>query len=355
MKRLILVGDGLAGTVLALRLRHAGFRVQLIGRPELSSCSRVAAGIWNPLVFKRMTASWMAQELITELLRFYRQAEQETGRSFLQLRTSVRAFSEEQEKTLWKRKSRNELDGFADPEIYEGQPRGFENCNLPNGYAYIQQSGNLNIGTFMAAVKQSLGPDYVQESFVHQELQIMAGGVRYRQHEADAIVFCEGYLVKDNPFFNWIPLKPAKGELLHILPKDKLFNKGLLHRNGFLMDLDGGQYLIGATYEWDQLNDRPTEGARHELEQRTASILKGGFRVLEHLAGVRPSSIDRRPVIGSHPKHRRLFIFNGLGSKGVMLAPWFALKFVHFLQQSGTLPREADVARFYRHHEPEHT
>lgn len=355
MKKLILVGDGLAGTVLALRLRHAGFRVQLIGQPELSTCSRIAAGIWNPLVFKRMTASWMASELIPELLRFYRRAEEEMGITFLCLRTSVRAFSQEHEKVLWKRKGRNELDGFCDSEIFEGHPQGFENCHIPNGYAYIHQSGNLNIAGFMAAVKQRMGSDYRQDTFIHQELQIMPDGVRYRDLEADAIVFCEGHLVKDNPYFNWIPLKPAKGELLHVRPAETLFNNGLFHRNGFLMDLAEGHYLVGATYEWEQLNDRPSETARRELEQRTAAMLSGGFEVLDHLAGVRPSSLDRRPVIGSHPKHRRLFVFNGLGSKGVMLAPWFALKFVHFLQQSGTLPREADVARFYRHHEPEHT
>ena len=41
-------------------------------------------------------------------------------------------------------------------------------------------------------------------------------------------------------------------------------------------------------------------------------------------------------------------MFNGMGAKGVMLAPYFAGKFVHFLKQKQELPKEVDVARFYK-------
>ena len=71
----IVVGQGLAGSVLALKLIENGYSIKVIDKPELSSCSKVAAGIWNPVVFKRITKSWMIDELMPEMLNFYRQSE----------------------------------------------------------------------------------------------------------------------------------------------------------------------------------------------------------------------------------------------------------------------------------------
>ncbi|MBK7816373.1 MAG: FAD-binding oxidoreductase [Sphingobacteriaceae bacterium] len=78
-----------------------------------------------------------------------------------------------------------------------------------------------------------------------------------------------------------------------------------------------------------------------------AGLIKVPYNVLEHKAGVRPSTLDRRPIIGQHPLHKNLFVFNGLGTKGVMLAPYFSKKFVHFYLNKEALDAEVDVKRFY--------
>ncbi len=344
----MIVGGGLAGMVLAFRMHEEGIPFTLINQPSLSASSKVAAGLWNPLVFKRMTKSWLAEELLEELHRFYAACEMKTGKKFLNKRISIKPFTENQEKALWIKKVKSELGAFADEKIYSGVPSGFEACNFTNGYGIITESGNLDINEFIDAGEQYFKEHTFNDTFDHTKLQVSEEGLRYKNLEAENIVFCEGHLVKNNPFFCWIPLKPAKGELLHIQAPDLRFKNGVYNRNGFILDGKQSKFIVGSTYNWAELNDKPSPEGMAELQQKLSHMVHCNYTVLAHMAGVRPSSSDRRPIIGAHPKHRALHVFNGMGAKGVMLAPYFAGKFVHFLKQKQQLTQQVDVARFYK-------
>src|SRR5450432_409066 len=79
----IIVGQGLAGTVLGITLEQKGCSVFIIDKKKENSASRVAAGIYNPVVFKRLTLSWMAKQLIPFAESFYREAELILDEKFL--------------------------------------------------------------------------------------------------------------------------------------------------------------------------------------------------------------------------------------------------------------------------------
>ena len=70
------------------------------------------------------------------------------------------------------------------------------------------------------------------------------------------------------------------------------------------------------------------------------------FEVVDHKAAVRPTVKERRPFIGIHPNHKQIGIFNGLGAKGVLLAPFFASHFSEYLLGKTELMKEIDVKRF---------
>ncbi|MCW3075505.1 MAG: dependent oxidoreductase [Bacteroidetes bacterium] len=76
-------------------------------------------------------------------------------------------------------------------------------------------------------------------------------------------------------------------------------------------------------------------------------MISSEYQILKHEAGVRPSSKDRRPIVGPHPLHSNMHVFNGLGTKGVMLAPYFANNFVLFYLQKQPLNPEINIKRFY--------
>ncbi len=347
MTEVLIIGNGLAANVLAFQLHLQGISFRLIGDKNLSACSLVAAGIWNPMVFKRMTNSWMAQELISELLLFYKQAEQATQQSFLTQRQIVRSFHEEQEISLWQKKAETGAALFLDKTIYSNNDERLINCKSLNKYSFVNQCGNLNVAKFIEACNQLFSTQITHSVFDYKELIIHEEYISYKNETAKRIVFCEGHLVKHNPFFNWIPLVPAKGEIANLSIPNLNLDDLIFNRDGFLFQTEPNAYRVGATYNWKTLNDEPTEEGLNELQKKVAAITNEPYTILKHQAGVRPSSKDRRPIIGEHPKHKRLFIFNGLGTKGVMLAPYFSKNFVLFLSGKEALHDEVNVKRFY--------
>lgn len=347
MTEFIIVGQGLAAHTLMHRFHRQGISFHAVGLPELSNCSRIAAGIWNPVVFKRMTKSWLADALIAELNTFYTDCEQRMQTRLITQRLLIKPFTEEQEKALWKKKAGLELRLYLDEEPDTDPSQPLTHCRITNGYGLVKHCGNLNLPAFLDASAHYFKDQVTVERFDHAQLQVLEDKVVYKNRSAKHIIFCEGYLVKDNPYFHWIPLKPAKGELLTLhLPGLQLKNT-IFNKNGFLMDLGAGLYRMGATYAWDDLSEQPTAAACQGLETRLQHMIDCGYSIQKHEAGIRPSALDRRPLMGRHPKHRHLFVFNGLGTKGVMLAPFFANNFVNFYLQKEAIHPEADLSRFY--------
>lgn len=347
MKNFIIVGQGLSAAVLMHSFYENNVSFYVVGNPELSRCSQVAAGIWNPVVFKRFTKSWLADDLIPYLNTFYSACENRLGKKLITQRRMVKPFVEEQEKTLWQKKSVAELRNFLDEEIHQNIPDELLNLNIHNGFSYVLRCGNLNVAEFLNATFDFYKEHYLYETFDYSELKIFHDKVVYRNLEAKQIVFCEGYVVKNNPYFNWVPLKPAKGEVLTIQTSELKLKNQIFNKNGFLMGVADNLYKLGATYEWNDLTEQTSESALNELKEKLSEMTSVNYSVLTQEAGIRPSSIDRRPIIGKHPKHHNLNIFNGLGTKGVMLAPFFADNFVHFCLQKETLREEVNVNRFY--------
>lgn len=341
----IVVGQGLAGSVLALKLIENGYTVKVIDKPELSACSKVAAGIWNPVVFKRLTKSWMIDELLPGLLPFYRQAEILFNASLVTERHIIKLFSEQQEVDLWKKKAEGELKHYIDKTIYHETIGGIKNSEF--GYSMVLKAGNLDVKLFLELTQKYLSgkQSVLEEPFDHNELKV-SETVRYKNITAKTIVFAEGHLVINNPYFNYIPFKPAKGEVLTISSKNLGIGNNIINKNAFLMHWKKEEYKLGATYDWDNLNDSPSQTAKEELEAKFKKMTQAEFQILKHEAGVRPSVMDRRPVIGAHPKYKNMYIFNGLGTKGVMLAPYFAQKLLHNIRSGEPLSGEFDVSRF---------
>ncbi len=345
----MIVGQGIAGSIIALSLIKAGYSVLVIDKSTLSSSSKVAGGIWNPIVFKRLTKSWLADELVPELITFYSYWENQFNTSFIHHKTIIKPFTEEQEKKLWLKKA-NDLEHenhFLDKLLYENLT--IDNNYKVDSYSKVLQAGNIDVPHFLNFTKQYLihQESYVEEEFDYHKLTILPNTITYNNIVSNQIIFCEGHLISKNPYFNWIPMKPAKGETLtihsnYIQLKNDIFNKGF-----FIMPLGNNLFKIGATYEWDELNDFPTDKAKTELLKKLDSVVTTPYTIISHDAGVRPSVIDRRPVIGNHPEYHHMHVFNGLGTKAVMIAPYFAKQFIESFKNKQLLDKEVNPNRFY--------
>lgn len=346
----IIVGQGIAGTVLAQTLLKEGKSVLIIDGGLEHAASSIAAGLYNPVVFKRLVKSWMADELVPFMDSFYSDAEQLLNEQFYHKKQIVKLFADHAEKDFWTKKSLDEVGTYlgqpVDPDYLK---KGVENHF---GAAEVKAAGNLDMAVFLKSFRAYFLKNecLLQQKFKYGDLSISEQRVSYQNVDAEKIIFCEGHQTTNNPYFNWLPFKLTKGELITIqlkdgysIPLDKVINKGV-----FILPVGSNTYKVGATYEWIDLTIHPTEKGKAELIDKLKKVIQIPFDIIDHQAGIRPTVLDRRPLIGLHPKYPALGVFNGMGTKGVMLAPYFAKQFGAFLAGRGNLPDEVNCLRFIK-------
>jgi glycine/D-amino acid oxidase-like deaminating enzyme len=127
------------------------------------------------------------------------------------------------------------------------------------------------------------------------------------------------------------------------LPPENIYKKGIS-----LIPVGDHIFWAGSSYEWDFKDDRPTEAFRTRTESMLVGWLKTPFRIMDHIASVRPATLERRPFVGWHPSVPRVGILNGMGTKGASLAPFYASQLANQAAGKGTIRPEADLARFSR-------
>jgi len=340
-KSILVVGAGLSGICVTLQLLNHGCSVTLIDN-SVNHSSRVAAGMINPLVFRRMTKSWRVDDFMPFLKRFYTELENETGSSFFHPIQIRRLFSSEQEHDFWlENEKKDSFLSYMHPLSPDDYSYG--ECKNPFGSGRVKESSFVDVNAFMNATlsliqKSSL---ILKESFDANQLN----RTNYKGVDYDEIVFCQGYLNSTNPFFNTLPIDPTKGQVLTVssktIPKDISIN-----RKCFVLPLGGNSFKVGSTYEWHNTTLNCTKEAKNDILKSLAFLTEEEVVVISQAAGIRPTTRDRRPTIGTHQEHKNYHIFNGLGAKGYMLAPLLSREFVDYLILGTKLTEEVNIIRF---------
>lgn len=342
----IIVGQGLAGTVLSFELINRGKSVLVIDNHFQHSSSMVAAGMWNPIVFKRLSKSWKADELVPSLDKVYSAFEHFLGKKYLIHLPIDRVFPDQSAANQFDEKSDLPgYQGFISQEMIQAK----KNVKAPFGIGRIEGGGYLKIQDLLIDFRAFLKSEnrLLEEEFKAESLQIEADFVKFKGKRAKNIVFCTGHELSSTPWFSQLPMQATKGELLSI-ESDQLHEESILNNGKFLLPLGNGKFKLGATYEWSELNYDLTEAAKKDLLSSLSSMTEVEFKVSNHEAGIRPTVKDRRPLIGAHPEHSRLLLFNGLGTKGVMIAPWLAAHFCDFILEGKELERELNLGRYFK-------
>lgn len=342
----IVVGQGIAGTVLADHLIEGGFRVQVYDNQSHSNSSRVAGGLYNPITGRKMVKTWLADELFPYLLTYYKNLEQRLATRFLVDTPIYRPFVSIEELNEWMGKSSDPVFQPFIKRVYGGTQYADQISNEFGGLL-LDQSGYLNTREMITAFREYLLAKNAleEQSFDAESLELTEEGARYKGVLAGKVIFCDGPLLSSNKYFSWLPLSPVKGELLFIRVSEDF--EAIYNRGVFIIPIGDGICKVGATYDHFNLDQKTTERARKQLIEKLDGLIKIPYEVVEQVAGIRPATKDRRPFVGIHPKHGQLGVFGGLGTKGVSLAPFFARQFVEHLTKSEELKMEANIQRFF--------
>lgn len=338
----LIVGQGLAGSLLARELLRRGRTVHVVDDRWKSSSSQVAAGLMTPLTGRRFTLTKdypalfaSAQARLTELGVFRP--------------TQVyRMFVDEEQRA--KGLKRTECASCRTFIAQVTTSRGELDAELTDGFGGALMNGAwVDLPRLLADVRAGLQANGSLTEATFDPADVVGGpeGVVWREVRASAIVYCDGYKSAQRGPFKYLPWQPAKGEALTL--KASVESKPfILNREGWALPLGQGVWRTGTNWQWDQLDEIPTEPQKEKLIRRFRSYFgqEVSVEVTAHIAGVRPCTSDNHPFMGTHPQQPRTHLFGGLGPRGTVWAPAMADEMAAYLCEGRALRPECDLSRF---------
>ena len=339
----LIVGGGIAGLSLAFSMYERNIPFKLIDAKKNYS-SIIAAGLINPIVFRRTTKSWRVDEFTPYLESFYKKIEALVGLNFFHPISIRRIFAHEQERNEWEKKQlQPEYSSYLN-EI-STEDNAFSNPKNNFGTGTIERAYYVSTVTFMEQAYRFLEENnFIQYEEVNYS-DFDTTTTSYKDEVYEKIFFCQGYTNAENPWFGSLPIQCTKGETLTVhstqLPKDVSLNLKC-----FVLPIGNQEFKVGATYDWNSTDLSITEKGKEQLEAHLKTLTDAPYTIIDQKAGIRPTVLDRRPLLGKHSEFPNLILFNGLGTKGYMMAPLLANELLDHVFNNSPLDPEVNIQRF---------
>jgi len=365
----LIIGQGLAGTLLAhnLQKHNQTFRIvdaieydlpvklknnfTVINKPQhpFNAATYSSTGIINPITGRRFVKSWMFEKLFPVALNNYQGFEKQFGQSFLK---DAKIF-----RTIPDQKAANELAlRMQDPDYRpyfetENEIQPDKNIFNINKKGFTLKGATVVKVSFLVRcfreylIKTNL---FINENVHIENIKLNDNHTFTLNNQTyKHLIFAEGYRVNQNPYFSEIPFTVTNGEI--IIVKSTLLKINYVLKSGFfLIPEKDDLYKVGTTWDWDLQKPQTTKNSIQHFKNNLDNLLKVPYQIVAHQAAVRPTIKDRRPVLGQHPKHKNMYLFNGLGAKGVSLGPYFTDHLIANILKNEPLLKEVDIKRFYK-------
>lgn len=343
----IIVGQGLAGSTLAVQLLKKDKKLVVFDTPDENSSSSVAAGLFNPITGKNWVKTWKADLLFPHMKSFFKTLESKFNKPLIYDKPIYRPFSTLAEQNDWVARSSdpNYLD-YVEEVFTEGI---HENQVInPLGGLMLKNTGYLDIQVFLSCVKQWLqeASTFKQEYFDYGQLIHHDDKVVYQDYTAGKIIFCDGTHAAESILWKYLPFRGVKGELLTLKISSSL--NMILNMGVFLLPIGEDIFRAGSTYNYNDIDTVPSEKGKNHIIEKLENFFLPKFDIIGHDVGIRPATLDRRPFLGMHADFKNYIIFNGLGAKGVTLAPYFSEILLNFLENKLQLEKEINIERYNR-------
>jgi len=336
---IIIAGQGICGSLLSWSLLQKGISVQVYDVGTQSSATEAASGIINPITGKRFVKSWMVDELLPSAEKTYSEISQSLGANFYEKLPIY--------KLLESVKEQNDLSARATETSYEQyfSDTGIhyldrEKVKNEFGSFVINGGGKMDTRLFISSYRAFLKSKglLVEEPFSYEQSLV----------SKSKVIFCNGYKAAQAGFFTDLTWQIVKGEHLLVRIKDFYADRIISGDTTISPTAEPALYYAGATYQWHYETEAPTEQYKNEIIESLHKMLHVPFELVYHGAGIRPSAKYRRPFIGFHPEQQHIGIFNGMGTKGISLAPYFAEHFAEHIVNGKELMPEVDVRNVLR-------
>jgi glycine/D-amino acid oxidase-like deaminating enzyme len=343
----IIVGGGLAGITLSYKLHQLKKRIILFSVDEQGQASKVASGIANPIVLKTLNKVWNAEILMDVAKNYYRQTEIELGQKIFHDLEIIRLFNSNYDYNEWMVKS---TDEYLKKYLFTCENFRLHNIIHDFGCGVLKNCFWLDTKKYISLIEKILQENDIlrKQKLEYKYLKVNDNLIQYTDVCAKRIVFCEGAFALNNPYFPKKILKPVKGEELTL--KVALNTNFAIKKQLMILPIDHQHIKIGSNYQWDYTHHLPESTVTQKFINELKKIIKTDedFTITNHEAGIRPASRDRKPIVGKHPEYNNLYFLNGLGTRGVMLAPYLSELLINYFENGTTINEEINVNRIYQ-------
>jgi glycine oxidase len=311
----LIVGQGLAGSLLFWELHQRGYSVAVVDEGLPHTSSKIAAGMFNPINTKRFTVSANATVVIPEAISVYTSMEKQLGISIVHHQSIYNVFGNHKEANDYTTK----LDHPFFKQYTNGQPNPEDHINQPYGAFEVGLSGWIDLKTMLASLRLFIQQNHLlQTERLHYELLEQQNEKwHYQDIVADTVVFCEGFQANGNPYFPNMNIIPCKGDVLEfeapLLHPTRVIKKGI-----YIVPLGQGKFRCGSTYQWENANTAPMASDKAALSQKIAELIDVPFTITAHHVAIRPTTKTRETIITKHETLPNMYALNGLGTKGVI-------------------------------------
>jgi len=333
MLNTLIVGQGLAGSLLGIELIQLGQKILVIDDNHKTSSTKIAAGMMNPIKGKRLAKLWNSKKDQDLVIAYYQSLEKKLKTTFLHKHRLIRFLSKDMELQAYKKKRKDPdyipyLQDIPNHSLYSTV------CD-PGKYQFITHPVyQVDTQALLSATKAFLqkNKSYLESDFEYDDLKLNPGSVSWQTYQAKQLFFCEGARGCNNPYFKHLTFENAMGEILEIecsgLPEKTILNHGK-----WLCPMGNGHYKYGTTSYWED-----TENARRQSENSLKTslehFLKKPYHLNTVLHGTRPVLKSRTPYVGYHPSHSNIGMINGLGGQGLSLAPTIISNLISKLKEN---------------------
>jgi len=346
IKDVLIIGQGLAGTILAFELIKRGLSVHLIDDQHASASSMVDIATINPVTGRRYAKSWNIDTLIPYATETYKNIEQKLGKQYLSGGQILQVLPDSRVEEIWMLRAADpEFSEYLDDKTFDLQVAGLPLLRC----AEIKQARHLLVSDFLKDCARWFLENAMitHDAFEHGSMEFGPDQIKYKGSIFKHIIFCTGYGVTKNPLFKWLEVIPMKGEYLICRIPGLELNQHLKSGISIIPMPEQETYWCGSTYDRYNENPSPTMRGQKSILRHLEQLIKGPINILHHGAGIRATTRDRRPYIGSHPEYGNVHIVTGLGTKGASLTPYGSTFLADLLTEGKTIPAEIDALRYF--------
>lgn len=364
---LAIIGGGIAGITLQEKATQKGISSLIIDNPNHQGSSWAAGALIHPLVFKRLTLAWPGLSYCKSAVQFYSQ----TAPTHWHPIPIYRRISSQAEFDQWNSKRHDPefatilgpiTDHILDTIGHYQAALNQTTIQSDYGFGSVMLGGWLDIENYLIEKKthyQSLGMwanSFLTRSSIDTQDQIITLPDSKQTIQYKDLVLATG--ISDPGWHDLVP-EPVKSRFVNqgfygvkgdcidlYLPELSLTS--IVLGSVFILPLGNNMFRVGSTYQREYANNEPDLHQAYELCSSLEPIIQLDSSVLmtrikHHRAGIRPATRDRRPYLGSLGNH--LWAYNGLGTRGLLIAPHVADVFLSHLDAGESIPEEWSLHR----------